>query len=149
MKKNSAFLISALLVLMALISSCSKSSDNTTDPRTQFVGKWIGTRTFTFPQYPVLNKTVGDTLIITLVTGSSSQISISSSGYTETASVSGNTYTYNQYQTNATYNNISYAFTVNGSATISGNTLNGSGTFSVTWTGGSATGTWANSLTKQ
>jgi len=150
MKKIPAFLFGVLLVLMAIISSCSKSSDNTTDPRTQFLGKWAGSRSFVFPQYTILNNTAADTITITSVTGSSNQISISNSKYTATATVSGNAYTYNQYETTATYNNVAYTFTVNGSNTISGSTLQGSGTFSVTWPPtGSTTGTWTTSLTKQ
>jgi uncharacterized protein YdeI (BOF family) len=149
MKKNLLVLFAILIVLMTLISSCSKTSDSTTDPRNQFVGKWIGTKTFTFTQFPTFNKTTADTATITLAAGSSTTISIESSGYSETATVSSNKFTYNPYNLNITTLGTVYTLTINGSVTISGNKLNGSGQFSATSTGGSYTGTWTNSLTKQ
>ncbi len=149
MKKNLLVLFAPLIVMMTLISSCSKTSDSTTDPRNQFVGKWIGTKTFTFTQFPTLNKTAADTATITLAAGSSTNISIESSGYLETATVSGKDFTYNPYNLNITVLGTVYALTINGSVTISGNKLNGSGGFTATSTGGSYTGTWTNSLTKQ
>jgi hypothetical protein len=149
MKKNLLVLFAILIVIMSLISSCSKSSDNTTDPRNQFVGKWIGTKTFTFTQFPTLNKTVPDTLSIALVAGSSTNISVESSGYSETATVSGNTFTYSPYELNITLGSTLYALTINGSVTISGNKLNGAGGFSASSSGSSSTGGWTNSLTKQ
>lgn len=149
MKKNLLVLFAILIVLMTLISSCSKNSDSTTDPRNQYVGKWIGTKTFTFTQFPILNKTAADTATITLVAGSSTNISIESSGYAETATVSGNDFTYNPYNLNITVLGNVYTLTINGSVTISGNKLNGSGQFSAKSMGGAYTGTWTNSLTKQ
>jgi uncharacterized secreted protein with C-terminal beta-propeller domain len=149
MKKNLMVLFSVLIVLISIFSSCSKSGDSTTDPRNQFVGKWIGTKTFTFTQFPNLNKTVPDTLVITLAAGSSTNISVESSGYSETASVSGNTFTYNQYEINITLGITQYALTINGSVTLSGNKLDGAGEFSASSAGSSSTGGWTNSLTKQ
>ncbi len=149
MKKNLFVLFAVVIVLTTLISSCSKSSDSTTDPRNQFVGKWTGTKTYTFTQFPTLNKTAADTVTITLATGSSTNISVESSGYSETATVSGNNFTYNPYNLDITVLGTVYTLTLTGSVTISGNKLNGSGQFTATSTGGSYTGTWTNSLTKQ
>jgi uncharacterized secreted protein with C-terminal beta-propeller domain len=147
MKKKLLILFTNLIVLMSLITSCSKNSDKTTDPRNQFVGKWIGTKSFTFTQYPTLNKTVADTLKITLAAGSSTNISVESSGYSETANVSGNTFTYNPYELNIKLGSTQYALTINGSVKISGNNLHGSGVFSAISTKGTTTGTWTDSLT--
>jgi len=150
MKKYLLILPAILIVLItSLESSCSKSSDISTDPRNQFVGKWIGTKSFTFSKYPTLNKTVPDTLTITLITGTSTGISIESAGYSETAIVSGSTFTYNPYDLNIMLGSIQYILTINGSVSISGNKLNGSGEFSSSSSGGSSTGNWTNSLTKQ
>jgi len=145
MKKNLLILFTILIVLMSLITSCSKNSDKTTDPRTQFVGKWIGSKTFTFTQYPTLNKTVADTLKITLA-GSSTNISVESSGYSETANVSGNTFTYIPYVLDIKLGSTQYALTINGSVKISGNNLKGSGVFSASSTKGTTNGTWSDSL---
>jgi hypothetical protein len=147
MKKKLLILFTSLIVLMSLITSCSKNSDKTTDPRTQFVGKWIGTKSFTFTQYPNLNKTVADTLKITLATSSSTNISVESSGYSETANVSGNTFTYNPYDLDIKLGSTQYTLTINGSVNISGNKLHGSGVFSALSTKGPSTGTWTDSLT--
>ena len=146
MKKKLLILFTNLIVLMSLITSCSKNSDRTTDPRNQFVGKWIGTKSFTFTQYPTLNKTVADTLKITLAAGSSTNISVESSGYSETANVSGNTFTYNPYELDIKFGSTQYTLTINGSVTISGNKLHGSGVFSALSTKGPSTGTWTDSL---
>lgn len=146
MKKKLLILFTILIVLMSLISSCSKDSDKTTDPRTQFVGKWIGNKKFTFTQYPTLNKTVADTLTITLAAGSSTDISVKSSGYSETANVNGNTFTYNPYDLNIKFGSTLYSLTVSGTVKISGNTLHGSGVFSVKSTKGPSSGTWSDSL---
>ena len=127
-------------------SAANQNSDRTTDPRNQFVGKWIGTKSFTFTQYPTLNKTVADTLKITLAAGSSTNISVESSGYSETANVSGNTFTYNPYQLNIKLGSTQYTLTINGSVKISGNNLHGSGVFSALSTKGTSTGTWTDSL---
>ena len=132
---------------MSLITSCSKNSDRTTDPRNQFVGKWIGTKSFTFTQYPTLNKTVADTLKITLAASNSTNISVESSGYSETANVSGNTFTYNPYELDIKFGSTQYTLTINGSVNISGNKLHGSGVFSALTTKGPSTGTWTDSLT--
>ena len=146
MKKKLLILFTNLIVLMSLITSCSKNSDRTTDPRNQFVGKWIGTKSFTFTQYPTLNKTVADTLKIALAAGSSTNISVENSGYSETANVSGNTFTYNPYELDIKFGSTLYTLTINGSVTISGNKLHGSGVFSALSTKGPSTGTWTDSL---
>ena len=146
MKKKLLILFTSLIVLMSLITSCSKNSDKTTDPRTQFVGKWIGTKSFTFTQYPTLNKTVADTLTITIADGNSTNISVKSSGYSETANVSGNTFTYIPYVLDIKLGSTQYALTINGSVKISGNNLKGSGVFSVLSTKGPSSGTWTDSL---
>ena len=145
MKKKLLILVTNLIVLMSLTTSCSKDSDKTTDPRTQFVGKWIGTKSFTFTQYPTLNKTVADTLKITLA-GSSTNISVESSGYSETANVSGNTFTYNPYDLDIKLGSTQYTLTINGSVKISGTNLHGSGVFSAKSTKGPSSGTWTDSL---
>ena len=146
MKKNLLVLCAFTIVLMSLIYSCSKTSDSTPDPRNQFVGKWIGTKSFTFSQYPTLNKTVADTLKIALAAGSSTNISVENSGYSETANVSGNTFTYNPYELDIKFGSTQYTLTINGSVTISGNKLHGSGVFSALSTKGPSTGTWTDSL---
>lgn len=146
MKKNLLVLCAFMIALMSLISSCSKTSDSTPDPRNQFVGKWIGTKSFTFTQHPTLNKTVADTLKITLATGNSTNISVESSGYSETANVSGNTFTYNPYVLDIKLGSTQYALTINGSVKISGNNLHGSGVFSASSTKGTSSGTWTDSL---
>ena len=145
MKKKLLILFTNLIVLMSLITSCSKNSDRTTDPRNQFVGKWIGTKSFTFTQYPTLNKTAADTLKITLA-GSSTNISVESSGYSETANVSGNTFTYIPYVLDIKLGSTQYTLTINGSVKISGNNLHGSGVFTTLSTKGPSSGTWTDSL---
>ena len=147
MKKKLLILFTSLIVLMSLITSCSKNSDKTTDPRTQFVGKWIGTKSFTFTQYPTLNKTVADTLTITIADGNSTNISVKSSGYSETANVSGNTFTYIPYDLDIKLGSTQYTLTINGSVKISGTNLHGSGVFSAKSTKGPSSGTWTDSLT--
>ena len=147
MKKNLLVLCAFTIVLMSLIYSCSKTSDSTPDPRNQFVGKWIGTKSFTFSQYPTLNKTVADTLKITLAAGNATNISVESSGYSETANVSGNTFTYNPYELDIKLGSTQYTLTINGSVKISGNNLHGSGIFSASSTKGTSNGTWSDSLT--
>jgi hypothetical protein len=147
MKKKLFILFTNLIVVMSLITSCSKDSDKTTDPRTQFVGKWIGSKKFTFTQYPTLNSTVADTLTITLAAGSSTNISVKSSGYSETAIVNGNTFSYNPYDLNIKLGSTLYTLTISGLVKISGNTLHGSGVFNVKSTKGPSSGTWSDSLT--
>ena len=146
MKKKLLILVTNLIVLMSLTTSCSKDSDKTTDPRTQFVGKWIGTKSFTFTQYPTFNKTTADTATITLAAGSSTNIAVESYGYSETANVSGNTFTYNPYDLNIKLGSTQYTLTINGSVKISGTNLHGSGVFSAKSTKGPSSGTWTDSL---
>jgi hypothetical protein len=149
MKKYHFILYVILLVAISLISSCSKDNGDITDTRDQFAGTWTGTKSYTFTDYPTFNKTVSDTVTISLIEGSSTDISVESSGYSETAKVNGNKFTYNQYAINITLGSNPYTLTIKGSVTISGKKLTGSGTFSATSGKGTSTGTWTNSLTKQ
>jgi len=148
MKKYLLILTAVLIVSISLMSSCSKDNDNSDDPRNQFVGKWTGTKSYTFTGYPSLNKTVSDIVTIALIKNSSTDISVESSGKSVTAKVNGTTFTYNQYDLEIILGSVPYTLTIDGSVTINGKKLSGAGNFSIKSGKGTSNGTWENSLDK-
>ena len=143
MKKN---LLSLLLVLGVLFTSCKKDSPAVTDNRDKFVGTWNGTQRIVIPDLAVdySQNISGEDISLS---SSSNQIVID---FSKTAIVNGNSYTYNQFTettTDPTYGDIIIIF--NGTGTINGSNIVEGGTCNTIIQGQTFNGTWSGNLVKQ
>ena len=142
MKKN---LLSLLLVIGVLLSSCKKDSPAVTDARDKFVGNYQGTFVFQYSGDTPNSST--DTHTISKSTSNSNQIIIDGD---LVANVNGNSYTYVQFtqiQQDPTYGAVT--ITLNGVGTLNGSNLIESGTFTTIIQGTALDGTWSSNLVKQ